>query len=224
MARINPGQWRNMGPDVRRAASYLNARQRDTLFNIWSGLTAPEAYDLAGGKIDSTNQYKHVYVNRIKNSPKGRAFLDALTKRHGETLEPEADKARTEQDERWAAAVMRRNEALAKLSHIARANIKDIADFRAVDMGVDDKGRPLVQSHWTIKQAEDMPEHVAAAIKKVKATPSGIELELHDPIAAIQQIGKMMEWESPQRIEGRLDVDVAAPEIAAALKTVLDKL
>lgn len=223
MARVNPGQWTNMGPEVKKAASYLTHMQRDCLFNSWSGMTASEAYKLAGG-TSIKKAYHDSYVWRLRNQPTGRAFLDALNKRHAALLAPEQDAVRTEQDEAWARAVVTRNEALAKLSHIARANIKDIAEFKNIELGQDADGQPILQSVWRLKDAEDMPQHVAAAIKKVKATPAGITLELHDPIAAIQQIGKMLQWEAPQRVEGRLNVDVSAPEVAEAMKHVLDKL
>lgn len=212
-----------MGPEVKKAASYLTKMQRDFLFNAWAGMTATEAYKLAGG-TSIKRAYHDSYLWKLRNQPRGRAFLDALNRRHAALLAPEQDAVRTEQDEAWARAVVTRNEALAKLSYIARANIKDIAEFRNVQIGTDEDGEPIVQSVWNLKDADDMPTHVAAAIKRVKASPSGLTLELHDPIAAIQQIGKMLQWEAPQRVEGRLNVDVSAPEVAEAMKHVLDKL
>lgn len=99
------------------------------------------------------------------------------------------------------SAVMTRQEALEKLSLSARVSITDVADFKLAQVGEDDKGLPVYQTVWEIKNSEDIAPEVAACIKSITITKTGPKLELHDQNSAIKQLSEMEGWNSATKHE-----------------------
>ena len=130
------------------------------------------------------------------------------------------------------SAIMTREQALERLTKSAQVTITDVCEFRNVKVGEDDSGQPIYQTVWTIKDSENIPPHIAACIKSVTITKTGPKIELYDSNAAIKQLSTMEGWDAPKRSEltgkdGKplaLKTDVKAPEVVAALGSLMDKL
>lgn len=104
-------------------------------------------------------------------------------------------------EETKSAAIMSREEALERLTLMARVSITDVAVFRDEVVGEDEDGEAITATNWRIKNSDEMTEIAAASIKSVTATKLGPKLEMHDPMSAIQQIAKMQGWESATKFE-----------------------
>ena len=103
-------------------------------------------------------------------------------------------------------AVMTRQEALERLSVHARVRITDVCDFRNTQVGEDEDGNAVYETVWTMKNAEDIDPEVAKSIKSVTITKSGPKIELHDQSSAIKQLGDMLGWNAPKKIESESKV------------------
>lgn len=93
-------------------------------------------------------------------------------------------------------AIMTRQEALIRLSTIARSSILDIADFSEDVVGEDENGDPVTATNWRIKNGADMSSDAATVIKSVTATKQGPKLEIHDQMAAMKQLADLEGWNS----------------------------
>lgn len=98
-------------------------------------------------------------------------------------------------------AIMTREEALERLTRMARVRITDVAEFREDIVGEDDKGNPVKATNWRIRNSDELSEEAAASIKSVTATKLGPKLEMHDPMTALNQLSKMQGWEAAQKFD-----------------------
>lgn len=99
------------------------------------------------------------------------------------------------------AAVMTRQEALEKLSALARTDLKDLVEFGQYELGQDDDGNPVIQSSWKIKDSALQDPVKLSAISELTAGRDGIKIKTHSPLSAIQQLAKMQGWESAQKVD-----------------------
>ena len=99
------------------------------------------------------------------------------------------------------AAVMTRQEALEKLSALARTDLKDLVEFGQYELGQDDEGNPVIQSSWKIKDSALQDPVKLSAISELTAGRDGIKIKTHSPLSAIQQLAKMQGWESAQKVD-----------------------
>lgn len=99
------------------------------------------------------------------------------------------------------AAVMTRQEALEKLSALARTDLKDLVEFGQYEIGQDDDGNPVIQSSWKIKDSALQDPVKLSAISELTAGRDGIKIKTHSPLSAIQQLAKMQGWESAQKVD-----------------------
>ncbi|HIC9426503.1 TPA: terminase small subunit [Yersinia enterocolitica] len=98
-------------------------------------------------------------------------------------------------------AIMTREEALKRLTSMARARITDLVEFAEHDMGVDDDGREVIQAAWRFKDSVKNAPELLDAIAELTAGKDGIKLKLHDARSAIKQLGDMEGWEAPKKTE-----------------------
>jgi phage terminase small subunit len=96
---------------------------------------------------------------------------------------------------------MSRQEALEKLSNLARTDLKDLVEFGSYDLGEDQDGNPIVQASWRIKDSVMQDPNKMAAISELTAGRDGIKIKTHSPITAIQQLAKMQGWEAATKHE-----------------------
>jgi len=129
-------------------------------------------------------------------------------------------------------AVLACEEALLILTRIAKASVKDIVDFKNVEVGVDQDGSPIKQGTWTFKNADDIPDDLASCIKSLSTTSNGLKIELYDSHSAIKQLSEMLGWNAPKKTEltGKngqpvaVQADVNSVEIVEALNNLIEKL
>lgn len=203
----------NLTDEQQALGDALTRLERMTVIGIIAGKSQRLAYRDAGGKA-KTDDSADAIVSKMLSKDRVRAFLNAMY----------ATPMRE--------AVMTREEALERLTRTARVSITDIAEFREEHIGEDEDGNPVYSTQWRIKNSDELTPEAAAAIKSVTATKFGPKLEMHDPHAAIKQLGDMMGWNAPSKHEltgkdgqpMRMQSDVSAPEIASALEGIMSRL
>lgn len=127
------------------------------------------------------------------------------------------------------AAVMTRQEALERLSGIARTDLADLLEFGTHELGEDADGKPIIQATWHIKDSALQDPKKLAAIAELTAGRDGIKIKTHSPLQAIQQLAKMQGWESATKHEVtgadggpiRTQVEAVDEKIAQDLATKL---
>lgn len=202
-----------LSPEAVELAAKLTKLQRQTVLGIVAGKSQRQAYYDAGGKSRTDNS-ADATAARMLSVAKVAAFHSALLE--------SASKL----------AVMTREEALERLTNLARVTVKDVADFRKVLTGEDESGNPVRQSVWEIKDSDSIGDAQAAAISEVSVGKDGLKVKLHNSAAAIKQLSDMEGWAAPKKHEvtGKdgepltVKVDVSAPEIASALEGLMEKL
>jgi len=83
-----------------------------------------------------------------------------------------------------------------------------------------------------MKHSEDIDPVIAASIKSVTFTKTGPKIEMYDSNGSIKILSDLQGWNAPrkQEITGKdgsalaIKADVSAPEIAAALSGLMQKL
>lgn len=171
-----------LSPEAVELATKLTKLQRQTVINLVGGESQRQAYYSAGGKAQNDNS-ADATVSRMLSDVKVDAFYQELTNTAANS------------------AIMTREEALERLSTIARVTVKDVATFRKAVVGEDEEGEPVHQSVWEIKDSEDIDGDQAAAISEISAGRDGIKFKLHSQAAAIKQLSEMEGWNSARKYE-----------------------
>lgn len=106
-------------------------------------------------------------------------------------------------------AIMSRQEALERLSRIARTSIADIAKFTN-----DEESK---QGIWAFKNSALIDKNRLAAVQELKNTRSGLSLKLYSAVDAIKQIAELEGWYKPRRIDHTSIDGSMTPTVAPAL-------
>jgi phage terminase small subunit len=172
-----------MTPDQKFLFDQLTPLQQRVATNVLSGMSQRAAYRLAGGTAQGDDGADNgAYV--ILSNSQVKAFLDAM------------------KEEAVSEAIMTRKEAMEKLTLLARTDLKDLVDFDSYELGVDEKsGNPIIQAAWKVKPSAMQDPKQMAAISELSAGREGIKIKTHSQIEAMKQLGKMMGWEAPQKLE-----------------------
>lgn len=200
-------------PKQKKLAEDLTLYQRRLVLEIVSGKKMAEAHMAAGGKAKGKQVAESSAVRTLKN-PKVKAFYESLMEQVAERV------------------VMDRAEALQILTDIARVKITDVVEFGTLKVGEDADGNPIEQAVWKFKDGAELDDATARAISEVATGKDGLKLKLHAQTGAIDQLAKILGWNAPTKTELsgpegaplRVDVDLKAPEIVAALDNLLSKL
>lgn len=178
-----------MTPEQKVLFDALTGLQQRVCVAILSGVydSNRAAYYAAKGKAKN-DESADATVSRILSETKVRAFMDNI------------------KDSIVSDAIMSREEALERLTKMARVTITDIAEFREDVIGEDDKGNPLMATNWRIKNSDEISPEAAASIKSVTSTKMGPKLEMHDPMGAMQQLAKMQGWDAATKVDNTLRV------------------
>lgn len=123
----------------------------------------------------------------IRNRPRVHAFLTAMqaTDMHD--------------------VIMSRNEAMERLTRIARTTLADVIDTKQVNWGTEEQ--PDYQIMWNLRLDN---EEALEAVSEVKAGPNGPQVKMHDPLKAIKQMADMSGWNAA------VELDVNAKGITGA--------
>ena len=212
-----------LSEEILKIAKKLTELQRNTALNYLKTkngkqVSQREAYVAAGGKA-KTERTQDSSSSEILNNPDVVKFMDAV-------------KAASTSE-----AIMTRHEALERLSTHARITMADVADFSFREIKTENKNgeeETEFQTIWTIKDSHDIDPRIMACIKSVTMTKHGPKLELHDPQSAMKMLGDFEGWAAPKKHaltdtngnDASLSVDasVKAPEVAEAMKGILDQL
>lgn len=159
----------------------LTRLQKKFVTCLLNGDRQAEAYRNAGGKAKGDGVHSKA-VQIVRNS-KVQAFLKSV------------------QYEAINEAIMTRTEAMERLSKMGRTSLRDIADFRNCLIGEDEEGQPVYQASWSFRDSALQDPEAMAAVAELTTGKDGIKLKMHDPKAAIKQLGEMIGWEAPKKNE-----------------------
>lgn len=170
-------------PEQQSLYDKLTHLQRMVVLNhVRGGMSQREAYYAAGGKAKS-HASADSSVNAILSRVEVKAFYDSLMSGIAKS------------------AVMTREEALETLSKMARTSVKDVANFRKVQVGTDDDGDPVYQSVWELKDDSEIDDDPAMAISELSSGKDGMKFKLHSRAAAIKQLADLEGWNAPSKHE-----------------------
>ena len=160
----------------------LTPLQKKFTLAIVKGKNQTDAYKAAKGKAKSPEAIRNS-ASQIFTNLGVQAFLKSV------------------QSELVSEAIMTREEALRRLTSMARARITDLVEFAEHDMGVDEDGREVIQAAWRFKDSVKNSPEILDAIAELTAGKDGIKLKLHDARGAIKQLGDMEGWDAPKKTE-----------------------
>lgn len=159
----------------------LTALQKRFVTHLLNGSNQTEAYRKAGGRAKGDGERSK--ANQIVTNSNVQAFLKSV------------------QYEAINEAIMTRTEALERLSKMGRTALTDIAEFKNCQIGEDEEGKPVYQASWSFRDSALQDPEAMAAVAELTTGKDGIKLKMHDPKAAIKQLGEMMGWEAPKKTE-----------------------
>ncbi|EQA8945330.1 TPA: terminase small subunit [Serratia marcescens] len=159
----------------------LTALQKRFVTHLLNGANQTEAYRKAGGRAKGDGERSK--ANQIVTNSNVQAFLKSV------------------QYQAINEAIMTRTEALERLSKMGRTALTDIAEFKNCQIGEDEEGKPVYQASWAFRDSALQDPEAMAAVAELTTGKDGIKLKMHDPKAAIKQLGEMMGWEAPKKTE-----------------------
>jgi len=169
-----------MTPEQKALFDALTPLQKEVCPKVLAGMKPIDAYKASSSKASSSGSAKSAVSEMLKR-PAVVEFMDAM------------------QEAAVSSALMTRQEAMERLSTIARVSVTDIAEFDTHD--VETANGVVRQTIWRMKDSGEISEAAALAIKSVTMTKFGPKLELHDRLSAIQQLARMQGWEAAQKFD-----------------------
>lgn len=140
-----------------------------------------------------------VVVDKTRKNPKVAAFISSM------------------QEATVSKAIMEREEALERLSTIARGNFADLVDFKNAHMGHDEDGDPVIQTVWRIKDSALMDPEQLSTISELTAGRGGLKIKLHSQTQAIQQLAAMQGWTKPVKLDHSSSDGSMTPKVAPTI-------
>lgn len=148
------------------------------------------AYCSATGRYNLAPTHASRLAFSVFNNPNVKAFLKSM---EVETIDD---------------MIASREEILTDLTNMSNVTIEDVMQAIHGDdnmMNVDTGEIYTGMESITVKRFSDIPEHARKAIKKIKQTRYGIEVELVDPIAARKLLVDMQGFNAPVKQEVKLE-------------------
>lgn len=167
-----------MSPEQMEAYANLNDAEQRFATTLLGGGTPVEALN-AGGWVGANK----TRATAIRNRPHVRKFMALM------------------QVDLVADAMMSRNEAIERLSEIARSSITDVVDVKTVNWGTEQQ--PDIQTTWQLKSDGES----LSSVSKISSGPAGPRVELYSALAAIKQLSDMCGWEVPKQSEVKVSTD-----------------
>ncbi len=199
-------EFRVMTPDQRVLFKKMTPFQKRLAPALLSGLKYLEAYRLAQPSVKNSEAAARVIVHRTVNSKKVVAFMEAM------------------QGDIVSEAIMEREEALERLSLLARGSFATMVDFKTVRVGTDEDGDEVLQSVWKIKDSALQDPAQLAAIAELSASAQGLKMKLHAPAQAILQLTAMQGWAKAAKVDHSSKDGSMTPAPTVALTLALTKL
>lgn len=145
--------------------------QQDVVINRLSGMTNRDAYLNSGGRAEGKNSVD-ASASRILSGDKPKKFIEGVKRL------------------KFSEAIMSREEMGARLSELARTEMRDVVEFGEVDG----------QSVWKIRPMEEIGGSGHAAIKEISTTADGAKIKIHDQLIAMKQLAQLYGYDSPQEV------------------------
>ncbi len=162
--------------------------QRGVALATLHGANSADAHRQAGGKCNNEER-RNALGDQILLNPVLQQFLDSFK------VCPSSD---------IADAVLSRDQMLIDLTLVANADVSDFMDFTNGDRELMDLESGSIvedQSIVSVKSMVDINPQQRRLIKSVKQGKYGIELTLHDAMAARKQITDMCGYNAPVKQE-----------------------
>ncbi|HEM7577715.1 TPA: terminase small subunit [Serratia marcescens] len=178
----------------------LTALQKRFVTHLLNGANQTEAYRKAGGRAKGDGERSK--ANQIVTNSNVQAFLKSV------------------QYQAINEAIMTRTEALERLSKMGRTALTDIAEFKNCQIGEDEEGKPVYQASWAFRDSALQDPEAMAAVAELTTGKDGIKLKMHDPKAAIKQLGEMMGWEAPKQVDNISSDGSMTPKAPVVIRLV----
>ena len=162
-----------MTPDQIALFDRLTPLQKEVATNVLSGMKPIDAYRASSGKAKPSAVT--ATVTEILANPNVVAFMKSVQI-------PAVD-----------SGIMTRDEALRRLSTLARTKLSELVIFQEIEMARI-VGGTEIQTVWSIIPSALQDPEKLAAIAELTATKDGPKIKLHSPLAAIKQIAEMQGW------------------------------
>ena len=163
-----------MTPEQSALFAKLTPLQKEVATNVLNGMKPIDAYRASSGKA-ATDEARSNSVSLILSNSKVVAYLKSVQ-------EPLAD-----------SGIMTREEALRRLSSLARTKLSELVIFQEIEVERSTGGKET-QTLWSIIPSALQDPDKLAAISELTATKDGPKIKLHSPLAAIKQIAEMQGW------------------------------
>lgn len=178
---------RILTPHQRELFHKLTPLQKRVATGLLAGKERQQAYAAAKegftvGRV-STGKKADDIVRQLLTKPNVKAFMDSV------------------EESIVTAAIMDREEALMRLSTLARANLGEMVEFKSAIMGYDKDDKPIVQTIWHVKDSALSDKDALSTISELSATSAGIKIKLHNPVAALTQLIAMEGWNKPAKLD-----------------------
>lgn len=193
-----------MTPEQKFLFDQLTQLQQRVATNVLSGMTQRQAYYVAGGTA-TNDESADATASALLSNVKVVAFMDSM------------------KEAAVSEAIMGRQEALEKLSLLARTDLKDLVEFGDYTIGTDEEsGVPIIQASWKIKPSAMQDPKQMAAIAELSATKDGIKIKTHSPLAALKQLADMQGWNAPTKVQST--VTTTEVPLTDAQRAALDRV
>lgn len=173
-----------MTPEQQLLFDELTQLQQRVCINVLAGMSQRQAYRLAGGSA-KTDESADATVSEILSNPNVKAFMDSMKR------------------QAVSDAIMTREEAMAKLSLIARTDLKDIVKFRTATIGKDmETGEDLNQTAWEINaDLQANADDKLSIISELEVGKFGPKIKTHNQLAALKQLAELQGWNAAKKFE-----------------------
>lgn len=172
-----------MGPDQVVLYNKLTPLEKVLSINVLAGMVYHQAWRAARPTSTLTGRNATQKVCTILKRPKVAAFIESV---RGMQLDN---------------AIMSRQEALARLSTLGRANLGEMVEFKNAIVGYDENDRPIYQAVWSFKDSDKLTPEQLATIAELGSSKEGMRIKQHDPMTAIRRLSEMQGWNSAKKLD-----------------------
>lgn len=177
----------------------LTRLQQRVVTGFIAGKSQRQSYLDAKGKAKDPD----AAASEILNMPKVKEFLSSV------------------REAPVNAAVMTREEAMARLSDIARTSAPDLVEVVS-KRGV---GRSRKTTQQVLLREDALADPAKrAAIAELSQTKDGIRIKTHSPVQAIQQLARMQGWEAAQKFDLTGHIITTEEKLTPAQREMLDQV
>lgn len=171
-----------MSPEQQKLFDSLTNLHKMVVIEHLNGHTHEEVWKRVRPESKMVKTSVQARVKDILKHPKVKAFIESVNM------------------EKLSDAIMSRDEALQKLSTLARGNMSDLVEFGAMQVGEDANGNPVHQSVWVFKDSALLDPKKLQTIAELAAGREGFKMKIHSPIAAITKLAEMQGWNKAAKV------------------------